>query len=126
MSPKLRYRGDWSAIWEGDCREVAAGIEPGSVSLSIVDGPYFLGLADWDRGKVSDAAGWYAPYLDDVDRVSAASASLYVWGTSELWATLNASIVARGWTFRSLVTWDKGSRSWRASATSTGCGSGTT
>jgi site-specific DNA-methyltransferase (adenine-specific) len=108
MTPTLRYRGDWATIWEGDCRDVAAEIEPGSVSLSIVDGPYFLGLADWDRGKVADAAEWYAPHFDDIDRICAPSASLYVWGTSELWATLNAGIVARGWTFRSLVTWDKG------------------
>jgi len=101
-----RYDRDGIRIVEGDAREVSQTIEPGSCSLAILDGPYGMGKAAWDR--VSDLPAWYAPHLDDVDRVCGASASLYVWNTAEGWAALHPGIVARGWTFRALVTWDKG------------------
>lgn len=107
MSPTLRHESPAAQVWEGDCRAVAAGIEPGSCSLAVLDGPYAMQKAAWDRMKVADLPEWYAPHLDDVDRVCAPSASLYVWNTAEGWATLHPGIVGRGWTFRALVVWDK-------------------
>lgn len=101
-----RYDRDGIRVVQGDARAVSQTIEPGSCSLAILDGPYGLGKAAWDR--VSDLPAWYAPHFDDVDRVCGASASLYVWNTAEGWAALHPGIVARGWTFRALVTWDKG------------------
>ncbi|MGA0092552.1 MAG: DNA methyltransferase [Candidatus Nanopelagicales bacterium] len=101
-----RYNSGGLRIVQGDAREVSQTIEPGSCSLAILDGPYGLGKAEWDR--VADLPTWYAPHLDDVGRVCGASASLYVWNTAEGWAALHPGIVARGWTFRALVTWDKG------------------
>ena len=57
--------------------------------------------------KVADLPEWYAPHLDDVYRICGPSASLYVWNTAEGWATLHPGIVARGWTFRTLIVWEK-------------------
>jgi len=62
---------------------------------------------DWDRLEVSDLPSWYAPHLAEVDRVCAASASLYVWNTAEGWAALHPHILADGWVFRSLIHWVK-------------------
>jgi hypothetical protein len=101
------YRSPVNTIHRADARQVAAEQEPGSFSLAVLDGPYGMRKAAWDMMKVSGLPEWYAPHLDDVDRLCAASASLYVWNTAEGWATLHPGIVARGWTFRSLVTWNK-------------------
>lgn len=95
-------------IHRGDARAVAATLPADSFSLAILDGPYALGKATWDCLKVSALPEWYAPHLDDVDRICAPSASLYVWNTAEGWATLHPGIVARGWAFGRLLTWDKG------------------
>ena len=104
----LRWSNGTVDVWHGDCREVAAQEPPGSFALAIVDGPYGCGKSKvWDRMKVADLPDWYAPHLDDIDRLCAPSASLYLWNTAEGWATLHPGIVARGWTFRSLVVWDK-------------------
>lgn len=102
------YESPVNTIHRADARQVAAEQEPGSFSLAVLDGPYGMRKAAWDMMKVADLPEWYAPHLDDVGRLCAPSASLYVWNTAEGWAALHPGIVARGWTFRSLVTWDKG------------------
>ena len=103
------YESKVNTIHRADARKVAAEQEAGSFSLAVLDGAYGLGKSKvWDGVKVRDLPEWYAPHLDDVGRLCGASASLYVWNTIEGWATLHPGIVARGWTFRSLVTWDKG------------------
>jgi hypothetical protein len=58
--------------------------------------------------SIDDLADWYRPHFEDVDRVCAPSASLYVWNTAAGWARLDAVLRSMGWTFRALVTWDKG------------------
>jgi hypothetical protein len=81
-------------------------IASGSVTLSIIDGPYGMNKAAWD--KVPDLAAFYAPHIAEVSRVSAPSAGVYLWNTTEGWAAIHPVMVAAGWTFRALVTWDKG------------------
>lgn len=106
----LRWRSDLtgSEVHEADARVVAQTLTEGSVTLSILDGPYNLGKAEWDRVPKGGSLGdLYTGHLDDVNRLSAQSASLYVWNTSQGWAELHPLILARGWTFRSLIVWDK-------------------
>lgn len=105
---ELRHRDNVCEVWEGDAREVAAGVPPGSCSLAILDGPYSLGKAHWDKQGIEGLAGWYRPHFEDVGRICAPSASLYVWNTAAGWARLDAVLRSMGWTFRALVTWDKG------------------
>ena len=107
MSPRLRFNRDGIEVWHGDAREVAAMQEAGSFACAILDGPYGMRKAAWDMMRVADLPEWYAPHLDDVGRLCGPSASLYVWNTAEGWATLHPSIVARGWTFRGLIVWEK-------------------
>lgn len=98
-----------STVWQADARVVAASLPDGCASCAILDGPYGMGKADWDRiprgGSLVDL---YRDHIADVGRVCAASASLYLWNTAEGWACLNPAIEAAGWTFRALITWDKG------------------
>ena len=101
------YQSKFNTIWKGDARDVAAAQPDGSFSLAILDGPYGMRKAHWDMMKVADLPKWYAPFLDDVGRLCAPSASLYVWNTAEGWAALHPAILERGWVFRSLITWHK-------------------
>ena len=98
-----------STVWQADARQVAAQLPDGVATCSILDGPYGMGKAAWDRiprgGRLLDL---YRGHLDDVCRLSAPSASLYVWNTAEGWGELHPAILALGWTFRSLIVWDKG------------------
>ena len=89
--------GDW----------MRADLQPG-YTLAIVDGPYAMGIAPWDRMKVDDLADWYAPHLARVSALLAPSASVYLWNTAAGWARIDPVMRGLGWTFRALVTWDKG------------------
>jgi len=107
---KPRWRSDLtgSEVHEADARIIAATLPDGLAALSILDGPYGMAKAEWDRiprgGTLGDL---YMGHLDDVGRLSAPSASLYLWNTSAGWAEIHPLVLARGWTFRSLITWDK-------------------
>jgi len=108
MTPRWRSGLTGSEVYEGDARIVAQTLPVGSVTCSILDGPYNLGKAEWDRVPRGGTLGdLYTGHLDDVNRLSAQSASLYVWNTSQGWAELHPLILARGWTFRSLIVWHK-------------------
>jgi site-specific DNA-methyltransferase (adenine-specific) len=96
-------------VYEADARKVAETLPEGVASCAILDGPFGFAKAAWDRiprgGTLGDL---YTGHLDDVGRVCAKSASLYVWNTEGGWAELHPLILARGWTFRTLIVWDKG------------------
>ena len=103
----IRFQNEWCEVHEADCREVAAGLEPGSFSLAVFDGPYGMGKAAWDRVKLDDLAEWYRPHFEDAGRLLGASASLYCWNTAAGWARLDPVLRGMGWEFGALVVWDK-------------------
>jgi site-specific DNA-methyltransferase (adenine-specific) len=109
MAPVLRHESDLtgSQVWQGDARQVAANLPDDCASLAILDGPYGMHKAAWDRLAVDELPEWYRPHLQDVDRLLAPSASLYFWNTAAGWAAVHPMILSMGWTFRALVTWDK-------------------
>ena len=88
--------GDW----------LTADLTPG-YTLAIVDGPYGMGKAAWDRVSIDGLADWYAPHIARVSALLAPSASVYLWNTAEGWARLDPVMRANGWTFRALITWEK-------------------
>lgn len=112
------HRLSAGTIYEGDF--LTAPIEPGH-TLAILDGPYAMGKAAWDRMKVDALPDWYAPHLARVSALLAPSASMYVWNTAEGWARLDPGIRALGWTFRALITWDKGIASLAGKIDTEGC-----
>ena len=112
MSARAVFDRNGVSVWKGDAREVAASQEAGSFSLAIVDGPYALGKAEWDSMATQDLPEWYAPHLEDLDRLCGPSASLYLWNEEEGWAVLHPHLLAMGWRFRCLITWDKTMARW--------------
>lgn len=88
--------GDW----------LEADLTPG-YTLAIVDGPYGMGKAAWDRVSIDGLADWYAPHVARVSALLAPSASVYLWNTAEGWARLDPVMRAAGWTFRGLIVWHK-------------------
>ena len=101
------FSGKACKIYHACAREVAALVEPGSCSLAIVDGPYGMSIADWDKIRLDDLPAWYAPHFDDLGLVCAGSATVYLWNTIEGWARLDPEMRARGWKFQTLIIWNK-------------------
>ena len=91
-------------IHVGDWRE--ADLSPG-YTLAIVDGPYAMGMAAWDRMKLADLAEWYAPHIERLTSLMAPSASVYLWNTAQGHRRLDAVMREMGWTHRGDVTWQK-------------------
>jgi site-specific DNA-methyltransferase (adenine-specific) len=108
VTPRYTSQLTGSHVYEADARTIAPHFA-GTASLAILDGPYGLGKAAWDKvPRGGTLADLYQGALDDVGTVCLPSASLYLWNTSAGWAELHPHVLARGWTFRALITWDKG------------------
>lgn len=91
-------------IWEGDW--LKAPLEPG-YTMAEVDGPYGLGVADWDRMGVDGLAEWYQPHLERLTSLMTPSATIYLWNTPDGWARLDPEMRRLGWTYESVVIWHK-------------------
>jgi DNA modification methylase len=91
-------------IHEGDW--LTADLSPG-YTLAIIDGPYAMGQAAWDRMKLDDLAEWYRPHLERVSALLAASASVYLWNTAAGWARIDPVMRGLGWAHRCNIVWDK-------------------
>lgn len=91
-------------IHVGDWRE--ADLTPG-YTLAIIDGPYAMGKAGWDRMKLDDLTEWYRPHLERVSGLLAASASAYLWNTAAGWARIDPVMRADGWGLSTLIIWNK-------------------
>ena len=91
-------------IHEGDW--LSADLTPG-YALAIVDGPYAMGKAAWDKMGVDGLAEWYEPHLRRVADLCAPSASMYVWNTAEGAMRLDPVIRALGWELAGLIVWHK-------------------
>ena len=91
-------------IHEGDWLQ--ADLAPG-YSLAIVDGPYGMGKAAWDRVKIDQLADWYTPHIERLSGLMADSATVYLWNTAEGWARLDPVMRAAGWGFAGLIVWHK-------------------
>jgi DNA modification methylase len=106
--PRWRSPLTGSEVYEADALAVAEGLPAGCASLAILDGPYGMGKAEWDRvprgGRLADL---YRPHLDALGRVCGASASLYFWNTAQGWADVHPAILTAGWSFRTMLVWDK-------------------
>jgi len=107
MTPRYTSLLTGSQVFEANNRDVAP-LFAGTASLAILDGPYGKGFGAWDKvPRGGTLADLYQGALDDVGAVCLPSASLYLWNTSAGWAELHPHVLARGWTFRSLIVWHK-------------------
>ena len=92
-------------IYEGDWMTAPLA---GGYNMSEIDGPYGCKKAAWDMMNMDGLAAWYRPHLARVTALSAPSSSSYLWNTAAGWARLDPEMRALGWTFRSLIVWNKG------------------
>ena len=96
LSAGTIHVGDW----------LEADLTPG-YTLAVVDGPYGMGKAAWDRVSIDGLADWYAPHIARLSALLAPSASVYLWNTAEGWARIDPVMRAAGWTFAGLIVWHK-------------------
>jgi len=98
-------------LYLGDAREVLAGLPDACAALAIVDGPYNMRKAEWDKFDSWEAfREFYRPLWEQLSRVLRDNCSLYVFGTFEGLAALKPDLDALGggWRFGSTITLDKG------------------
>lgn len=108
MSVAESFAQPSGVIHKARAEDVYPLIEPGIVELVHSDGPYAMQKAAWDRMKMADLPDWYAPHIEAWGRLCKPSASVYLWNTAEGWAAVHPVMLRAGWTFRALITWDKG------------------
>lgn len=95
----------------GDVFDVLSRLPDACACLAIVDGPYNMRKADWDKFfSWDDFRAFYRPLWADLSRVLRDNCSLYVFGTFEGLAALKPDLdgLGDGWTFASFITLDKG------------------
>jgi DNA modification methylase len=86
-----------------DCLKFISTITSDSVDLVILDPPYNVGAASWD--KVSDYLDWMKSVLSECRRVLKDNGSMYLWGTSrnndflrlKLWMDDNINLEFKNW-----------------------------
>ena len=76
--------------------------------LIISDGAYGVGGFPGDPKTPDGLADWYAPHAKAWGERATASTSLWFWNTEVGWATVHPVLVAEGWEYVQLITWDKG------------------
>lgn len=104
MKPYLQT--DRVTLYHGRAEDVYPHLEPG-FTLAVLDGPYGVSIAEWDKMGIDGLADWYRPHLEAITALMAPSASLYLWNTAEGWARLDPEVRRLGWGFRGLIVWDK-------------------
>jgi adenine-specific DNA-methyltransferase len=94
----------------GDCLEIMRSLPDGCASLAVVDGPYNMRKADWDKFPSWQAfREFYLPLWKHLGRVLRDNCSLYVFGTFEGLAALKQDLdeLGGGWAYRAHVVWHK-------------------
>lgn len=101
---------DRATVYRSTWRELAATLPDNmeGASLAIVDGPYNMKKAEWDCfASWEHFRDWYRPELEELSRVLAESANVYLWGTDTSASELRPVMAALGWRRRTRVIWDK-------------------
>ena len=79
MKPYWQHEELDLTIYHGDWREVLPGLPAGEAALAIVDGPYNLRKAEWDKfASWDEFRAWYAPLWVELGRALRDNCSLYV------------------------------------------------
>lgn len=71
----------YNKIYLADCLDIIEKIEPNSIDLAILDPPYNIYAASWDR--IKNYFDWLANIIIKVEESLKSNGSLYVWGTTK-------------------------------------------
>ena len=91
---------DRATVYRSTWRDLSATLPTNMprASLAIVDGPYNMQKADWDTFKSWEHfVAWYRPELEELSRVLAESANVYLWGTDTSASELRPLMAELGW-----------------------------
>lgn len=111
-----------ATLWHGNALKVYERLPSASFELVISDGPYGIGKdRQWDPSSVDALPELYEPHVAAWGRLCKPGASVYLWGTAASWAAVHPVVLAHGWRFRALVTWDKGMASLAGRLDTEGC-----
>lgn len=86
-------------IIKGDCRQELSSIGDGSVDLVLTDPPYGETSLAWDKWPI----GW----LKGLRRVMAPHASLWMFGSQQMFLKHGSEIAAAGFRYAQDVIWEK-------------------
>jgi hypothetical protein len=76
----MYFTNPWTTLYHGRAEDIYPQLAPG-FTLAVLDGPYGVSIADWDKMGIDGLADWYRPHLESVTRLMAPSSSLYLWNT---------------------------------------------
>ena len=94
-------------IYLGDCLEVMEKIDNKSISLDIIDSPYNIGIADWD--KITNYIEWMLLVFKECERTLKDNGSLY-WFHNDMPQAIRLMKVIEDNTllkFKQMIVWDK-------------------
>lgn len=98
LSPFTLHQGDALAVY-------AEWPAPAAI---ISDGPYGVRGFHGDLVDVSGLADWYGPHVAAWSAAAHPATTLWFWNTELGWASVHPLLVANGWEYVQLITWDKG------------------
>lgn len=90
----------------GDVLDAYPNWEAPDVILS--DGAYGVSGFPGDPSTPAPLGDWYAPHIEAWSAAAKPSTVLFFWCTEVGWATVHPHLLAAGWEYVQLVTWDKG------------------
>jgi hypothetical protein len=74
----------------------------------ISDGAYGVRGFNGDTIGPEGLADWYAPHVKAWTAAASPATTLWFWNTEVGWASVHPQLVASGWDYVQLITWDKG------------------
>jgi site-specific DNA-methyltransferase (adenine-specific) len=74
----------------------------------VSDGAYGVRGFHGDTIGVGDLVEWYRPHVAAWSRHATSATTLWFWNTELGWATVHPLLLAHGWDYVQLITWDKG------------------
>lgn len=90
----------------GDVRKAYKRWETPATIIS--DGAYGVRGFHGDTTTPEELAEWYRPHIEAWSAAAHPSTALWFWNTEVGWANVHPVLVANGWDYVQLVTWDKG------------------
>lgn len=95
-------------IYEADCFSFLSRVQDKSVDLAIIDPPYNIGRAEWDRfNSDEEFFDFTFSWIDALIEKLNDTASLYIFNTPYNAAFILTHLVKKGLHFRNWITWDK-------------------
>lgn len=94
-------------MWQGDCLDVLRTFERESVDLILIDPPYNIGKASWD--KINDYINWLGEIFVELERVLKSTGSFYFFHNDFLQMVELQNYIndKTNFKFKQMIVWNK-------------------